>query len=157
MKFNLFILIVTILLSINGFAQRVPESLEVEKNNLFNGILLTLSSTDLGGNNIIVIQDTNDVELALADLLVDGQKLWTKKSQENVQINGTAHWYYDSTMKILEVKLSENQDINRLEIRVIPVNTFSSELVLNIFRASGEIVTELENLQKISEYNIEIK
>jgi hypothetical protein len=157
MKYNLLILIFSILLTINGLAQRIPESAEIEKDNLFNGILLTLSDADMRESNIIVIQDTNNIELALADLLVDGQKFWIKKSREDVQIQGTIHWYYDSTTNILVIKLSKNQDINSLELRVVPVNTMSSELTLDVFRAVGEPVRGLENLQKISEYNIEIK
>ncbi len=165
-QFKYFMFIIFLFSSLVIFSHQVlvaQETVKIINQSLSEGITFELDTDPLTPSaNFLVISDTSHQMLVLSSLILNDQNIWLKKSSEvAVDVENAVHWNYDVDSQLLFINLTSIKQTfsseTILQITVLPIKTFQSNFFLSIFESSTNSGNLPENLQKISDLNVDIK
>jgi len=155
-KFVIFALLLV------GHASLAQEAVRIVSEDFSQGIIIELAANVLTPSaNFLAVRDSSDHTLALSNLALDNKNVWIKNSDENEEIENTAHWYYNEEAKILFLELKSIKSAltpqSILRFTILPLKTFENHLSLSVFETSADSGNLPDALQKISDLDVDLK
>jgi hypothetical protein len=137
------------------------ESLQVSKDNLSDGITVTVQGNEIAAaNNFLVLSDSSKNALSIRQISLNGTPLWMKKSSEPVDVPNVIHWSEDDDSGMLAIDLSGVRDRltaqSQLELLIVPFVTKMPYFRITISQANTLSNLPTDNLQKIKDINIDL-
>ncbi len=143
----------------SGIAQ---EKMEVARQDFSGGITMQFDGQQLEAiGNLITIADSSGHQLALLNILLDGEKRWSRMSAETPEPENVVHWYYDEAGQQLVVDLSKLRSAitaqSTLSLSVAVLNTRNNRFKLSAYDAEKQAEDQLSVLSKIKDVDIDVQ
>lgn len=127
-----------------------------------SGITLELDANALApASGSIAISDSGGQAFALSGLVLDDENIWIKNSNEESNRENAAHWHFDEDSRLLFIDLNGIREslstATILQLTVLPLKSYTKSFSLSVFEAPANAGNSPEDLQKISDLNIDLK
>lgn len=153
---------VVIVLLLASHALLAQETARIINEDFAQGIIIELEANVLSpSSNFLAISDSGKHQLALSNLALGNQNVWIKNSEEDAEINNTAHWYFDDEAEILFLDLKGIRSMltsqSVLRLTILPLKTFEHHLSLSVFETSIDSGNLPDELKKINDLQLNLK
>lgn len=138
------------------------EAARVANQDFSQGIIIELEANVLApSSNFLVVRDSSNHRLAISNLSLSNQNIPIKDTDEDSEIENTAHWYYDAGSRLLLVDLRGIKSLlaagRTLQLTILPQRIFENHLSLSVFETSASSGNLSDELQKISDLVVDLK
>lgn len=145
-----------------SFSVLPQEKMAVSRQDFSGGITVAFDSQQLAAvGDFLAVSDSTGHQLALLNIVLDGQKRWLRMSKDAPEPDNVVHWHFDEENGQLVIDLSKLKDAingqSTLSISVAVLNTRNSRFKLSAHDAEKPAADQLSVLAKIKDVDIDVQ